>query len=449
MRLPAVILLLAGCLRAADCVPSRLGEQEKLARLKQLDAAAQDAFDHRQFSVAAQRYRDAVCLAPKSARAYYGLGIAEAANNSFPAARRALETAWSLLPENQVPLAMLVRVNVAMKDLEQVKATLRIAAERFPRDGELHSSLARFLAENQLVDLALAEGLRFEQTGAQDTGAAVALAVLENTVGAYDDAIRIASLVEEQPGVADPVKAAAAGVVGLSYENSGRREEAIHHMKLAIQLAPAQENSYVALAYVYEKAQRYKDAVDVLRQGRQQIPGSLELLLPLGSNLIWDHQYDAGIEILNELIGKRPQLIEAYVRLAEAYRLTNQPELEARTMQRLAAVKPDYPMVHVLAARAMMNVDPMNTAAVLSELSKAEKIAPGDADVFYLRGKAYETMNRYREAAAAYEHAIELRPLDPSAYYRLGMAYRNLGQIDRSRQIVERMQHLKQPPAVR
>jgi tetratricopeptide (TPR) repeat protein len=149
------------------------------------------------------------------------------------------------------------------------------------------------------------------------------------------------------------------------------------------------------------------------------------------------------------LIGKRPQLIEAYVRLAEAYRLTNQPELEARTMQRLAAVKPDYPMVHVLAARAMMNVDPMNTAAVLSELSKAEKIAPGDADVFYLRGKAYETMNRYREAAAAYEHAIELRPLDPSAYYRLGMAYRNLGQIDRSRQIVERMQHLKQPPAVR
>jgi tetratricopeptide (TPR) repeat protein len=449
MRLPAVILLLAGCLRAADCVPSRLGEQEKLARLKQLDAAAQDAFDHRQFSVAAQRYRDAVCLAPKSARAYYGLGIAEAANNSFPAARRALETAWSLLPENQVPLAMLVRVNVAMKDLEQVKATLRIAAERFPRDGELHSSLARFLAENQLVDLALAEGLRFEQTGAQDTGAAVALAVLENTVGAYDDAIRIASLVEEQPGVADPVKAAAAGVVGLSYENSGRREEAILHMKLAIQLAPAQENSYVALAYVYEKAQRYKDAVDVLRQGRQQIPGSLELLLPLGSNLIWDHQYDAGIEILNELIGKRPQLIEAYVRLAEAYRLTNQPELEARTMQRLAAVKPDYPMVHVLAARAMMNVDPMNTAAVLSELSKAEKIAPGDADVFYLRGKAYETMNRYREAAAAYEHAIELRPLDPSAYYRLGMAYRNLGQIDRSRQIVERMQHLKQPPAVR
>jgi tetratricopeptide (TPR) repeat protein len=449
MRLPAVILLLAGCLRAADCVPSRLGEQEKLARLKQLDAAAQDAFDHRQFSVAAQRYRDAVCLAPKSARAYYGLGIAEAANNSFPAARRALETAWSLLPENQVPLAMLVRVNVAMKDLEQVKATLRIAAERFPRDGELHSSLARFLAENQLVDLALAEGLRFEQTGAQDTGAAVALAVLENTVGAYDDAIRIASLVEEQPGVADPVKAAAAGVVGLSYENSGRREEAILHMKLAIQLAPAQENSYVALAYVYEKAQRYKDAVDVLRQGRQQIPGSLELLLPLGSNLIWDHQYDAGIEILNELIGKRPQLIEAYVRLAEAYRLTNQPELEARTMQRLAAVKPDYPMVHVLAARAMMNVDPMNTAAVLSELSKAEKIAPGDADVFYLRGKAYETMNRYREAAAAYEHAIELRPLDPSAYYRLGMAYRNLGQIDRSRQIVERMQHLKQPPTVR
>jgi tetratricopeptide (TPR) repeat protein len=339
-------------------------------------------------------------------------------------------------------------VNVAIKDVEQVKATLRTAAERFPNDGELHSSLARFLAENQLLDLALAEGLRFEQTGTRDTGAAVALAVLENTVGAYEDAIRIASAIEEQPGASDPVKAAAAGVAGLSYENRGRREDAIRHMKLGIQLAPAQENSYLALAYVYEKAQRYKDAVDVLRQGRQQIPGSLEFLLPLGSNLIWGQQYEDGIGILNELIGKRPQLTDAYIRLAEAYRLTNQPELEARTMQRLAAVKPDYPMVHVLAARAMMNVELVNAPAVLSELSKAEKITPGDADIFYLRGKAYETMHRYMDAVAAYEHAIVLRPLDPAPYYRLGLAYRNLGQMDLSRQILDRMQHVKQPPAV-
>ena len=130
----------------------------------------------------------------------YGLGIAEAAAGNFAGARKALETAYEILPDNVMPLAMLVRVNVAMQDIDQVKAVLRRAAQRFPKNGELHSSLARFLAENQLLDLALAESLRFEQTGSSDTASAVALAVLENTVGAYEDAIRHAAAIEEQAG---------------------------------------------------------------------------------------------------------------------------------------------------------------------------------------------------------------------------------------------------------
>jgi predicted Zn-dependent protease len=131
-------------------------------------------------------------MVPKSARAFYGLGIAEAAAGKFAAARKALETAYAILPENVMPLAMLVRVEVAAKDIDRLKEVLRTAAQRFPRNAELHSSLARFLAESQLLDLALAESLRFNQTGAGDTASAVALAVLENGTGAYEDAIRTA-----------------------------------------------------------------------------------------------------------------------------------------------------------------------------------------------------------------------------------------------------------------
>ena len=175
-----------------------MDEKETLARFQELDRAAQSAFDGGRYADAARQYREAACLAPKSARAFYGLGIAEAAAGNFAAARKALETAYSILPDNAMPLAMLVRVNVAMKDTEQVKAVLQTAAQRFPKNAELHSSLARFLAENQLLDLALAESLRFEQTGASDPASAIALAALENTVGAYEDAIRNAATVEKR-----------------------------------------------------------------------------------------------------------------------------------------------------------------------------------------------------------------------------------------------------------
>jgi tetratricopeptide (TPR) repeat protein len=437
------LLWAVSILDAAECTPARLGEKETLQKFQELDRAAQSAFDRGQFVAAAEQYREATCLVPKSARAFYGLGIAEAAAGRFPAARNALETAYAILPDNVMPLAMLVRVEVAMKDIDRIKQVLRLAAQHFPKDGQLHAGLARFLAENQLLDLALAESLRSEQTGASDAASAVALAVLENTVGAYQDAIRHARAIEEQSAIPDAVKAAAAGVAGLSYESEGERDEAIKHLKLALQLAPAQENSYLALAFLFEKMRRFKEAAEVLELGRKQIPGSANLLLPLGNNLVWSEQYEAGIGILKELIQRAGNIPEAYLRLAEAYRNTSRPELETQTLQNLAGAKPDYPMIGVLTARAMMNQDHADYPAVLRVLAEAEKSSPSDADVFYLRGKAYAALGRSREAIAALEHAIELRPMDPAPYYQLGLAYRKVGQAELSRQVLSRMEHVK------
>jgi tetratricopeptide (TPR) repeat protein len=458
MKAVAATLLLSCGLPASDCVPSHLGEKETLARFQELDRAAQAAFDSGQYGPAVRQYGEAACLVPKSARAFYGLGMAEAAATNFAAARKALETAYALLPGNRMPLAMLVRVNVAMKDIDRVKAVLRTAAQQFPMDADLHSGLARFLAENQLLDLALAESLRFEQTGSSDTASAVALAALENNVGAYGDAIRNGTKIEEQAGVPDSVKASAAGVAGLSYESMGQREEAIGHLKLAIQLGPSEENSYLALAFLYQKGQKFKDAVEVLQQGRSQIPGSLKpgslnsgsldsgslsFLLPLGNNLVWAGQYQPGIDILNQLIRKAPGTAEAYVRLAEAYRNTGRPELETQTLRQLAHIHPDYPMVNVLTARAMMTVNPVDYGAVLAELAQAETRAPADADIFYIRGKVFLAMNRYQEAVTALRRAIALGPLDPGPYYQLGLTYRKLGETELARQTLVRMQHLK------
>ena len=364
-----------------------------MAKFQELDRAAQSAFDRGQFAVAAEQYGSATCLVPKSARAFYGLGIAEAAAGKFPGCAEGPRNRLRDPSSNVMPLAMLVRVKVAIKDIEQVKEVLRLAAQRFPKDGELHSGLARFLAENQLLDLALAESLRSSRRDRATQASAVALAVLENTVGAYDDAIRHARAIENQAGVPEEVKASAAGVAGLSYENIGEREEAIKHLKLALELAPSQENSYLALAFLYEKARRFKEAVEVLEQGREQSPGLGEFLLPLGNNLVWSEQYQAGIAILKELIRKARNTPEAYMRLAEAYRNTGRAELETQTLQKLARVKPDYPMVGVLTARAMMTLDPVDYPAVLRVLAQAEKsCARPMPDVFYLRGRAYAAL---------------------------------------------------------
>src|SRR3954471_11690032 len=157
MKLSAVCLaLLAGAALAADCAPHP-DSPDTQAKFLDLDRKAQSAFDAGKFAEAARFYRDAACLVPNSARAYFGLGGSEAAAGNLPAARIAFEKTSALLPNSSVPLAMLVRVDVALNDLAKVKDSLRAAAARFPRDTGLHSGLARFLAEKQLLDLALAE----------------------------------------------------------------------------------------------------------------------------------------------------------------------------------------------------------------------------------------------------------------------------------------------------
>lgn len=439
----AALLFAVARMAGAECTPSRLSEQETLEKFQQLDRAAQSAFDRGQFVEAARQYREATCLVPKSARAFYGLGIAEAAAGQFPSARVALESAYAILPDNVMPLAMLVRVDVAMKDIDRLKQVLTLAAARFANNADLHSSLARFLAENQLLDLALAESLRAEQTGASDPASAVALAVLENSVGAYGDAILQARSVEEHANTSEPIKAAAAGVAGLSLESLGEREEAIKHLKLAVELAPTQETSFLALALLYEKNHRYAEGIEVLEQGRKQMPNSLNLLVSLGNNLVWAEEYEAGIGVLKDVIAREPKAAEAYIRLAEAYRNTGRPELETQTLQQLAKLKPDYPMVGILVARAMLTQKEIDYSGVLRTLAQAEKTRPTDADIYYLRGKVYAQLARIPEAIAALRRAIELRPMDPAPYYQLGIAYRKAGQMELSRQTLNRMEYLK------
>jgi len=428
----------------ADCPPHSLTAAETVTRLKGLDTAAQSEMQQHQYAEAVRDYREASCLAPDSAPIFYGLGVAEAASGDFLAARKSLAVADRLQPSNVLPLAMLVRVNFSLGDTESLKATLREAARRFPQDGNLHAGLAQFLVQNKLFDLALAESLRAQRASGANAGSVMELAVLENTVGAYEDAIRNAAAVERQAGLPDGVRASAAGVAGLSYESTGRREEAIAHLRDAIHLDPLQENSYLALAFLFEKAQRYGDAVNILHEGRRKLPGSFALLLPLGSDLVRAEQYQAAIEVLRDLLRQSPDELEAYLRIADAYRKTGRPEQEAGILQDLAQRKPEYPMIHLLIARAMLNPDRADYAKVLDELSLAEKSAPSDADVLYLRGKVYAAMSRYEEAAAALEHAIELNPMDPSPYYQLALVYKKLGKAEQARQALGRMQVVKQ-----
>jgi hypothetical protein len=154
-------ILLAGSLWAAD-VFRRIWTSRTLA-IQELDRAAQKFTGARTVCrTAAQRYREAACLCAQARAHFAGWAVAEAGAVIFQPHGH-----YSGLrdPPDSDAAGMLVRVNAAMI-IDQVKAVLRIAARRFPKGRGAAFGLARW--PRTAHDLALAESLRFEQTGATD-----------------------------------------------------------------------------------------------------------------------------------------------------------------------------------------------------------------------------------------------------------------------------------------
>ena len=79
----------------------------------------------------------------------------------------------------------------------------------------------------------------------------------------------------------------------------------------------------------------------------------------------------------------------------------------------------------------------------LDEVAKAEKASGQDYDVLYLKGRVYVATLHYEQAIKAFQHAIAVRPAEPSAYYQLGMAYRKAGLDQPAKETFARMEFLK------
>jgi tetratricopeptide (TPR) repeat protein len=446
MRLVCLALLALANGFASNCPSPELGPQEAQARFRELDRRAQAEFRHGELAKAAEDFRHGTCVAPESLRSYYelyGIAVEAMAAGDFARAREVLTEADRLRPDYALPLAMLVKGSLISGDVVSVRESLRAAAQRFPLDGKLHAEFVKDLVHEKLLDLALAEALRFEQSGIKDAEATITLAVLENNSGAFGDSVRHALAIERQSELPDQERASGAAIAGLGYENLGQLTEAVEHLKLATQLAPAREDPYLALSRIYEKQQNPKAALEVMEQARKHIPDSPKLLFALGSNLVSAEQYPAARQVLAGLIQSFPDELNAYLKLAEAYRGMGESSQATGTLRMLALRKPEYPMLHVVIAQSMLAEASVDYGGVLEELAQAAKVSPADYDIYYLRGKVYVVMNKYQEAVTALRHATALRPAESGAYYQLGLAYRKSGQPALAKEQFDRVEYLK------
>ena len=443
MQRAILLLAIVTAAFAGDC-PSAPGDLQKLGQ------AAREAFERGDYAQAAASFRRALCAAPGNAGLFHGLGLAEAAAGHFDEAGKALEQADRLSPHDFAILLARAQVEASAGHFEQAAHQLGEAERLEPANSaqarsavaQLHEQLGGALLQQRKLDLALSQLLRARQAGQDDPSIRLMLATLENNLGAYSDAIRDASSLDNSAVATVPQKATAAVIAGLAYKNLKQNDEAIRLLKHAIELAPG-EIAYLTLAEVYEMSDQTAEAAKLLEQAAAALPGSQRIALALGRALVNAGDNQRAAVVLGGMTQQPGADPEAWQWLAQAEASLGEFQKATEALEQLARRKPDYPTIDVMIAQSLLKWETPDYEQALRALDRASQTAPADPDVYYMRGKIYFALGKYADAVKPLERAIELGPTISLPYYQLGQVFQKLGREAEAKQQFDKVRFLK------
>ena len=357
--------------------------------------------------------------------------------------RTTLEALCKEHPARALYAIDLVQLAVLEGDLERAKADLRSAAARFPHDTELHASLGRWLYGRQQTDLALAELLRAQRSGLNDPQTNLVLASLLARAGALEDAIDTAGAILFTPGLDPIIRGEAAALAGKSHAILRDEAKAVEFLERAIQLSPQVEDYYLSMASAHQQADNPAAAAQALKRGWDRLPGAPGIGQNLSRQLLAGGDADEAVRVLVLLTSRHPNHGDALRLLAQAYRSAGDAAKASQTWRRLIRQQPRYPMANIFLAQSLAE-EGAPPDQVLAALDRAEQISPQDADLYYLRGRIFNSLGRHQDAVAQLQRAIRLQPNFSGAYYQLGLAYQQLGQPELAQEQFRRRSHLEE-----
>ncbi len=187
--------------------------------------------------------------------------------------------------------------------------------------------------------------------------------------------------------------AGAAGHVclGLIEDGTGHASEAVSQFQLALGLEPANEDAAVDLAQAYEHDGKITEAEKAYQQAIQAHPNSRLSYNLLGSFYRRRNQYDKALQMFGKVIQIAPEWYGTYVNIGAIFNDMGQYEKAVDPLKKSIAIRPSYP--------GYVNL-----------------------------GNAYFGLNKFPEAAAAYQEAAKLDPQQSVTWGNLGTALYYSGQ---------------------
>ena len=221
--------------------------------------------------------------------------------------------------------------------------------------------------------------------------------------------------------------------------------KALEILKRAVALHPEEERHYVDLANLCMEQEAHDLGLEILDVGIRNIPRSAPLHGMRGVLLAQLSRFDEAEAEFSRSTELDPSQTSGRIGLSMTLLQTGRHAESIPVLREQAATKPNDPVVNTLLGRALLQESGLGDAALIeaeAALDRAVRSDPSLTAAWVELGKLLIKTDRLAKAISALERAVELAPDDRQALYQLMLAARKAGQVERTRNLAERLRSL-------
>ena len=362
---------------------------------------------------------------PDSAEVRYHLGLVLLRQKRYLPAANNLELAAKLDPASTLVWLALAQVRLATGNRPAAFEAAGRAGSLSPAEPPVWRALSMFYA--QAGDFAQAGSYerRWAQAAPADRLALLRAAEHYLRAGQADPAIELAT-----QQLSRQKNAAAYIVLGRAYRLQREPARAVEAFQEAIRLQPGNPESIAELAQLFLDHNTPEPARILLEDARRRFPGDAEIARLLGLTYYAAGNSQRALDEFLQSIDLDPNSELGYAAL-ETLIPDAGTRLEMLVKKLLAFSRrhPSSPLGHYLLALAAQQGD---TTQAEPLLRKALSVEPAFWPAWFELHKIFQAQENLKEAAAALEKTIELKPDHAPAHYSLAQVYARMGETAKS-----------------
>jgi tetratricopeptide (TPR) repeat protein len=448
------ILLVTGC--------------SKEARKARLLGEADNYFKAGNYDKAKLAYLNALRLDPQNGLAFERIGAMWQDDGAPLRAAVFLKKASELDPKNVQNRIRLARSYVATGHFnEGTKEALQVL-EQAPDNGDAIITLTEAARSKEDIEAAEKQLQKFPKKN--DVSFYLAAANLSFSGGDLSTAVNAL----QQALAADPKSSAAHMAMGNLHLTQKDLKQAGEEFKKAADLAPVRSIERLKYAEfewgLGDAGEVRRIATDMTKSAPDYLPGWFWL-----AELAYkDKKYDEALSLLENVFGRDSEYLDGRRLQGDLLLAKGDTKKALEVLERLDQTYPDVPLIKYNLARAYLPNNNINQAklaldqamslnpnyddavlllaqvnlstghgeAVIEPMTRLLKRRPDLKNAALVLVGAYDSLERFDDAAAVLEEQAKLAPNDPQPLIALGMTYRQAKRNDEARQAFEKAAQL-------